>query len=298
MELRHLRYFLAVAETLHFSRAAVRLHLTQPALSRQIRDLENELGTALFRRHGTATKLTAAGEHFLRRTREILALAERAVDEVKAVSQVVRLGHYGTLWVDYYAPALRVFAKRFPQVSLQAVEQTPVELIGGLRRGEIDLALLGPTEKALGREFAVRRLGGVSAMVAMNVAHPLAKRRCLSMPDLRHAAWIVWDEKSFPGREFPLRKAAAGAGYDPEILGCADSVASLFVRLATDAKAVGYVLPMSKKLPHTGVVFCKLKPPGIDFEMDAAWDRSADASKHLDALVEILATVQSANYAR
>jgi DNA-binding transcriptional LysR family regulator len=291
MELRHLRYFLAVAETLHFSRAAARLHITQPALSRQIRDLENELGTALFRRHGIETKLTVAGGRFLLRTREILDLAERSVREVRETAQVVRFGHYGTLWVDYYAPALRAFAKRFPGISLQAVEQTPVELIVALRRGEIDLALLGPTEKALGREFAVRRVGEVTAMVAVNSAHPLAKRRSLSMRDLKDEAWIVWDERFFPGRERPLRKAAAAAGFAPIVAGRADSVASLFVRLATDPKAVGYVLPMSKKLPHSGVVFCALKPPGIGFEMDAAWDRSADANGELSALAELLATV-------
>jgi len=291
MELRHLRYFLAVAETLHFSRAAARLHITQPALSRQIRDLENELGLALLRRHGTETKLTAAGARFLVRTREILEQTERAVQEVRNASRVIRLGHYGTLWVEYYAPALRAFAKRFPHVSLQAVEQTPVELIAGLRRGEIDLALLGPTEKTLGREFAVRRVGEVKALVAMNAAHTLAKRRSLSMLDLRLGAWVVWDERSFPGREAPLRKASAAAGFEPVIAGCADSVASLFVRLATDSTALGYVLPMSKKLPHSGIVFCALKPPGIVFTMDAAWDRRADAHGQLSALAELLATV-------
>jgi len=291
MELRHLRYFLAVAETLHFSRAAVRLHLTQPALSRQIRDLENQLGAVLLRRHGTETRLTAAGERFLLRTREILDLAERSVCEVQATAQVVRFGHYGTLWVDYYAPALQAFARRFPKVSLQAVEQTPVELIAALRHGDVDLALLGPTEKTLGREFAVRRVGEVSAMVAMNAAHPLAKRRRLSMSDLRRAAWIGWDGKSFPGREAPLRKAAAAAGFNPVVAGHADSVASLFVRLATDPAVIGYVLPMSKKLPHSGLVFCALKPPGIVFAMDVAWERKANASGYLSVLAELLATV-------
>jgi len=294
MELRHLRYFLAVAETLHFSRAALRLHITQPALSRQIRDLENELGAPLLHRHGTETKLTAMGERFLRRTREILALSEKAVSEAKETSHVVRLGHYGTLWTDYYAPALRAFAKRFPKISLHAVEETPVELIAALRRGEIDIALVGPTEKELGREFAVRKLGTVSALVAMNARHALAKRRQLSMADLRDVAWIVWDEKSFPGRELPLRRAADSAGYKPKVVGRADSVASLFVRLGTDVSAMGYVLPMSKKLPHAGMVFSALKPPGIAFDMDVVWDRRADATGVLTALADLLASTPPA----
>jgi DNA-binding transcriptional LysR family regulator len=290
MELRHLRYFLAVAETLHFSRAAVRLHLTQPALSRQIRDLESELGVALLRRHGTETKLTAAGERFLKRTREILELAERSVREVKEASQVVRLGHYGALWVDYYGPALREFTKRFPKVSLQAVEQTPVELVESLRQGEVDIALLGPAGPKLGREFSVRRLGELSALIAVGVSNPLAKRRKIALEDLRDAAWIVWDERDFPARVAPLWDAAKLAGFAPRIAGKADSVASLFVQLAS-SRAVGYVLPMTKKLPHAGIVFVELKPPGFAFPMDLAWRRDAAGTSEVVALSRLLATV-------
>jgi DNA-binding transcriptional LysR family regulator len=290
MELRHLRYFLAVAETLHFSRAAVRLHLTQPALSRQIRDLESELGVALLRRHGTETKLTLAGERFLKRTREILDLAERSVREVKEASQVVRLGHYGALWVDCYGPALRAFAKSFPKVSLQAVEQTPVELVESLRHGEVDIALLGPADPKLHKEFSVRRLGEFPALIAMGAANPLAKRRRIALEDLRDARWIVWDERDFPARVAPLRDAAKFAGFTPRIAGKVDSVASLFVQLA-NSEAVGYVLPMTKKFPHAGVVFAELKLPGIAFPMDLVWKRNAEATSEVVALSQLLATV-------
>jgi len=290
MELRHLRYFLAVAETLHFSRAAVRLHLTQPALSRQIRDLESELGVALLRRHGTETKLTAAGEFFLRRTREILDLAERSVREVQEVSQVVRLGHYGALWVDYYGPALRAFAKRFPKISLQAVEQTPVELVESLRQGVVDIALLGPADPKLHKEFFVRRLGELPALIAMGASNPLAKRRKIALESLREAPWIVWDERDFPARVAPLRDAAKLAGFAPRIAGKVDSVASLFVQLAS-SRAVGYVFPMTKKLPHAGVIFAELKPPGIAFPMDLAWRRDAATTSAVGVLAELLATV-------
>jgi len=290
MELRYLRYFLAVAETLHFSRAAVRLHLTQPALSRQIRDLENELGVALLRRHGTETKLTVAGERFLKRTREILDLAERSVREAQETSHVVRLGHYGALWVDYYGPALRAFAKRFPKISLHAVEQTPVELVESLRQGEVDIALLGPADPNLHQEFSMRRLGELPALIAMGASNPLAKRRKLALEDLRNASWIVWDERDFPARVAPLRDAAKLAGFTPRIVGKVDSVASLFVQL-TSSQAVGYVLPMTKKLPHAGVVFAKLKPPGIAFPMDLVWRRDAAATSAVVALAQLLETV-------
>lgn len=293
MELRHLRYFVAAAECLHFSRAAAQLHVTQPALSRQIRDLEEELGAALFRRHGTATMLTAAGSRFLGRAREILDLAERAAHEARAAGSELRLGHYGTLWVDRYGPALRAFGKRFPKIALQAVEKTPVELVAALRRGEVDVALIGPAGEELRGEFAVRRLEVMPALVAMSGSHPLAKRRRLALEELRGQSWIVWDERDFPSRVAPLREAAAAAGFEPRIAGTADSVASLLVQLAT-GRSLGYVLPMTRKIPHAGVVLSELRPPGIGLAMDVVWCRDAAADSPVAALVELLATVRPA----
>lgn len=293
MELRHLRYFVAVADTLHFSRAAERLNLTQPALSRQIRDLEEELGVALLRRHGAQTTLTPAGARFFARSQEILAATERAVDDARAAARVLRFGHYGALWADYYAPALRAFVRRFPKRTLQPVELSPAELAVALRRGELDMALLGPVNDALRREFATRLLGAMSAMLAMGAGNPLAKRRVHALADLRAAEWVVWDERSFPGRGALLHEAAAAAGFKPRVVHTVDSLASIFMH-ATTSHAVGYVLPISKKFPHSGVVFAALKPPAIVFEMNVAWRRTAAASECLPELAELLATTPPA----
>jgi len=293
MELRHLRYFVAVAETLHFSRAAARLHLTQPALSRQIRDLEGELGVPLLQRHGTATTLTPAGAAFLRRAREILAATERATDEARAAGRQLRLGHYGTLWLDHFAPTLRAFARSHPEIDLHTEERSAAELVEGLRRGELDFALLGPTDTALRREFATAKLAELPLLVATGAANPLAKRRRLALADLASAEWIAWDEFAFPGRAALLERAAAAAGFRPRIAGSVDGVASMFLRVAT-GNAVGYVLPMSKKLPHAGVVFIALKAPGLVLEMHAAWRRDADTEGRLAALAAQLAGTASA----
>lgn len=291
MELRHLRYFVAVAELLHFSRAAERLNLTQPALSRQIRDLEDKLGVALLQRHGTQITLTPVGARFLERAREILAAAERAADEARTAARQLRFGHYGTLWVDFYAPGLRAFAKRFPELVLAPVELTPVELVMALRSGEVDIALLGPVSEAVHEEFATRRLGTLAAQLAMGADNPLAKRRRYALDELSGADWIAWDERSFPGRSVLLRDAAKAAGFKPRIVDAVDSVASMFVGVAT-SRAIGYVLPMSRKLPHSGVVFAALKPPGIRFEMNIAWRRGAPRAAQLAILAGMLAAVK------
>ncbi len=288
MELRHLRYFVAVAETLHFSRAAARLHLTQPALSRQVRDLEAEIGAPLFQRHGTSITLTPAGTAFFPRAREILAASDRAGAEARAAGRQLRLGHYGTLWLDLFAPALRAFARAHLEVDLHTEERTAAGLVEGLRRGELDFALLGPTDAALGREFATRRLVTLPALIALGASNPLAKRRRIALADLATADWIAWDEASFPGRASLLERAATAAGFTPRIVGSVDGVASMFLRVAT-TNAVGYVLPLSRALPHAGVVFAALRPPGIAIEMHAAWRRNADPDSRLAALAEQLA---------
>lgn len=292
VELRHLRYFVAVAETLHFSRAAAQLHLTQPALSRQIRDLEAEIGAVLLHRHGTQTTLTPVGARFRERAKELLAAADRAVEEARTASRTLRFGHYGTLWVDYFAPVLRSFAKRHRQVTLQAVELTPVGLVAALRRGEIDVALVGQADAALRREFATRPLGRVEMMLALGADNPLAKRRRYALAELKDAAWVIWDERDFPGRRQLLCDAAKTAGFKPRVVETVDSLASMFVAVAT-SPAIGYVLPMSRKLPHAGVAFAGLKPPGVFFEMHAAWRRDTAKVAEIEALTEAMAATRA-----
>jgi DNA-binding transcriptional LysR family regulator len=290
MELRHLRYFVAVAETLNFSRAAVRLHVTQPALSRQIRDLEQELGCLLLRRGANArTELTPEGRRLLAGARSILAATETLTAEVRAQATQLRFGHYGALWLNYFTPALRRFAKRHPQIMLQPADLTPGTLPGALRRGEIDLALLGLADAAVRREFQTRQVGALPARLALAAGHPLAKRRKLRLAELREATWVSWDEKEFPGRKQLLVDACRRAGFRPRIAYETDSIASLFVRVAT-SDAIGQVLPMSNQLPHEGVVFAELDPPNaMCFEMFVAWRRNEPRDALIDALVAELA---------
>jgi LysR family transcriptional regulator, benzoate and cis,cis-muconate-responsive activator of ben and cat genes len=274
VELRHLRYFVAVAETLSFSRAAVRLHLTQPALSRQIRDLEEELGCVLLRRGRLArTELTPEGRKLLAGAKPLLAAAEQLITDIRREGACLRLGHYGTLWLDHFTPALRRFAKQHAGIVLEPVDLTPGEIPGALRRGEIDVAMLGPAPTALRREFSTRLIGAVPAEIVLAATHPLAKRRVLRLAELREAEWLSWDDLQFPGRKQLLVDGCRRAGFRPKIVQAIDSVASLLVRVAT-SEAVAYSLPMAARLPHQGVVFAKLDPrDAIMLEMHLGWRR-------------------------
>lgn len=290
MELRHLRYFVAVAEALNFSRAAERLNLTQPALSRQIRDLELELGCLLLRRGANArTELTPEGRHFFVGAQQLLAAAEKLIAGVRAEGARLRLGHYGVLWLDYFSPVLRRFAQKHPQVTLQPVELTPRELAGALRRGEIDLALIGQADAALSREFHARQVATYASLLALPATHPLAKRRKLRLVELRDANWVSWDEKEFPGRRQKLLDACRKAGFRPRIVLETDSMASLFVHVATGG-VVGHVIPMAKRMPHEGVVFTDIDPPSaLASDMQVVWRKNEPRGALIEALVAAMA---------
>lgn len=293
MELRHLRYFVAVAEQLNFSRAAARLHVTQPALSRQIRDLEEELGCTLLRRGSNArTELTPEGQVLLDGARRLLDGAERLAAQVRDGAQRLRLGHYGVLWLDHFSAALRRFAQRHRKLKLEPVELTPRELPAALRRGEVDLALVGLGDAALRREFHTRVVSTYSVIIALSASHPLAKRRKLRLSDLRDADWVTWNEREFPGRKHGLINACRAAGFRPRIAFETDSMASLFVHVAT-TDAVGHVIPATRRMPHEGIVFAELDPPeSFISEMSAAWRRGDPRRALIEELVAEMAATR------
>jgi DNA-binding transcriptional LysR family regulator len=297
MELRHLRYFVAVAEAQNLSLAAQRLVITQSALRRQLHVLQDKLGISLWRHFSSRIALTAAGQVFYHRAREVLAAAEAAVGEARSVAHAtvnrVRFGQYGALWIDYYATALRRFARQFPGVQLEYVDAKPAELIAALECGTIDIALLNAAALAVPGVWAHRRLATFPAFLAMGTGNPLAKRRSYALAELREATWVTWDERAFPGRKDLLLEAAQRAGFEPRIQCEVDSVAALIGQVTT-SDAIGYVLPLTRKLPHAGVAFAALHPAAINFELAVAWRSEADHADRLEVLAELLAATPPA----
>ena len=152
MELRHLRYFLAVAEELHFGRAAARLHISQPPLSQQIRRLEKELQAPLFHRTKRHVELTNAGRVFLGEARAIVAQAEHAAGTVQRASrgEIGQLLVGCALWADFLngAKIIRLFARRHPDVEVELRDLTAPEQISALEAGRIHVGILRPRCRA------------------------------------------------------------------------------------------------------------------------------------------------------
>ncbi|PYS13142.1 MAG: LysR family transcriptional regulator [Acidobacteria bacterium] len=202
MELRHLRYFVHVAEEQHYGRAAERLRVAQPALSRQIQDLEEEIGFKLFDRLPRGVKISAAGKSFLVDARRIL----HEVNEAAARAKRVASGQSGTLrvgfvesvsWHGVVPDSFREFRERQPDAELQLKPASSLEQTEAVHSGRMDAGFVF-TIAHVGRELAQLPVASLNLMLAAPKGHPLTKLKKLRLRDLSDAAF-VW----FPRRESP-----------------------------------------------------------------------------------------------
>lgn len=212
MELRHLRYFVAVAEEENVTRAAARLHVSQPPLTRQIHDLEEELSVALFERNGKSIRLTDAGRVFLKEARASLQRVEEAVTAVRAAARE----HHGELHLGY-APSptveilpllLRAFQKQCPKMRVALHDHSSPEMLAGLREGRLHAALMMQPSRAAARGVTFEPLRTYPIGILVPPAHPFARRRAVTMDDSLAEPLVVFSRKEYPDyHEFVARIA-------------------------------------------------------------------------------------------
>jgi DNA-binding transcriptional LysR family regulator len=213
MELRHLRYFTAVAEHLNYSEASRRIHVAQPAISQTILDLEAELGVRLLLRDRRTVRLTAAGETFRREALEILRRNEEAVRLTKRAS----LGEVGQLRVGFFASAVAAFLpalvqeyhRRFPDVELTLLELTPTQQLGAFDEGRLDLGFSRPLPAERSREFHEELVYTDYLHLVLVAAHPLAR-------NLADGGTIII--KRLSGERFVLLHRQGAPGVYDEVL--------------------------------------------------------------------------------
>jgi DNA-binding transcriptional LysR family regulator len=291
MELRHLRTFVAVAETLNISEAARRLRVTQPALSRHIQSLEHIVGHPLFVRHRNGLQLTAAGVTLRDHGHKALAAVDAALRNARGAdangNTMVRLGYYGiSVWSNLLAPAVETFGRRFPDLTLNMVEQSSVYLAASLKEGELDVALLGTGdyERIPGVVTEVACTVPALAMVAAN--HRLAKKRFVSLDDLRDEEIIGFKHQDAPGRSRSFIAACRDAGFAPRITYVASILPELIMAVRKQM-GVAFLSAFATTAPHPpGVVFIKLKPPCVPMDVYAAYAlRGPPAARDLAELI-------------
>ena len=218
MELRQLRYFIAVAENLSFSRAAQQLHVTVPPLSRQIRQLEEEFDVRLFVRDRKHVALSDAGRLFLLEAKRLVTLAARMGDSVRLAKcgevGVVRIG-VGPALGERVGRAVAEHARIFPAVEVQCRENLSRAQYQSLLEGETDIAFLRPCLDS--PELCSDRLFDEKMVVYISKANPLARRRSLRMKDLAAETLLLFDRKIAPGLYDKTLELYAAAGVNPVI---------------------------------------------------------------------------------
>jgi DNA-binding transcriptional LysR family regulator len=268
MELRHLRYFVAVAEELHFTRAAARLQTAQPALSQQIRNLERELKVQLFHRTRRSVQLTDAGRAFLEEARHVLA----AVDRAQRAAQQARTGELGQLAIGFIpgvAPDLlpdliRAYRARYPDVDVVLRELDTTQQIDALLAGKIQVGLLIAISDDRLQTHILRRQPFV---VALPAEHRLAHQRSVRLRDLASERWIIPSLERSP----VLFTACAREGFTPLV---AQYATEHEARLALVASGLGIALiagPGRPKSRH--IAYKPIDRPKLTADVVAAWRR-------------------------
>src|SRR6266850_1397798 len=203
VELRHLRYFVAVAEMENVSRAALKLHVSQPALSRQIRDLEDEIGFCLLERTAKSVRLTDAGRAFLDNARALLQHADEAVKQARAVASAepteLHVGHSPTLTVEILPKILRAFQRNMPNVHVRLHDFSSKDILERIRDGRLQLGLIVPPTKASElHDLRYEELFHERVCVAVAPQHPFARRRTVPIAEVAAEPLIGLTREDYP----------------------------------------------------------------------------------------------------
>jgi DNA-binding transcriptional LysR family regulator len=247
MELRHLRYFIAVAEEENVSRAALKLHVSQPALSRQIRDLENELGFLLLERRAKSVHLTEAGRVFLIEGRAVLQRAEDAVNAARAIATGGRgelhVGYAPSLTARILPQTLRAFQAESPKVRVRLHDLSTEEMLAGLRENRLQIAMGARPTPAMLRGFHFEELARDSICLAVAPKHPLARQRTVTLAEAAREPIVAYSRKDYPEAHELLKAVFAAIKSKPRITEEHDSVSSLIA--AVEAGVGVAVVPQS-----------------------------------------------------
>lgn len=287
MELRHLRYFVAVAETCHFGRAAERLRLAQPALSHAIRQLESELGATLFARTTRQVSLTPAGEFFLAEAHRVLDTLADGVHGVRQIAGgrlgLLRIGFTGTAAFSHLPRIARALKRDLPEVALDVNADllTPAQC-DLLRSGDLDVGVLRPP--ARGEDIELRIVETEPLILAVPADHRLAAEPVVSMGDLRAESFIGYASKDSVVNDAVTRSCEA-AGFTPQRDHQAAGTAVL-LSLVAGGLGVAMVPTSARALPLEGVVFRDLTDAG-SVELALAWHASTD-SPLVRSVVDVL----------
>jgi DNA-binding transcriptional LysR family regulator len=292
MELRHLRYFVAVAEELNFTRAAEKLRLAQPSLTRQIHNLEEELGVRLMNRSKNRVSLTEEGRSFLVDARRLVAQSLESVQAVQRLSRgetgQLNLGYLSKFNFDLLPGTLQEFSRACPEIAVNLFDMPPAEQLRALEARKIDLGFVGvrlPANHRNQAHLAWECIGQHQLVVVLPIKHSLARKSKVKMRDLKPLFFVAMAETTHPGSHAWLSEVCQLAGFTPRVLQEVELESDLMTFVA-DGLGVSLAREQIRHLPHPGVVFRRLAPP-VKAGYWIAW-HGENRSKSLHSYIEIV----------
>jgi DNA-binding transcriptional LysR family regulator len=262
MELRHLRYFSAVATELHFGRAAAKLHIAQPPLSKQIQDLETELGFELFTRIKRSVALTPAGQAFLVEVTQIFQQLDRAIDIGRKTSRgelgQISIGFVGSATYNILPVMLQQFRDRYPHVQIELHELTTDRQLVWLREGRIDLGLIRPP--IVDRDLSSQVIFHESLVVALPINHHLAVVDAIDIRLLATTPFIMFPRKLAPGLYDPIIAICQAAGFSPHVVQECIQMQTI-VSLVSANMGVSILPESIQSAQRQGVVYKPIRSP-------------------------------------
>jgi DNA-binding transcriptional LysR family regulator len=292
MELRHLRYFRMVAAELHFGRAAEKLHIAQPPLSKQIQQLEAELGFELFARTKRSVALTPAGQAFLIEVDQIFQKLDRAIDIGKQTNRgelgQISIGFVGSATYNILPIMLQRFRDRYPHVKIELHELTTDRQLIWLREGRIDLGLIRPP--MIDPNFASQIIFQESLVVALPIDHHLAKLDSIELSALAAEPFILFPRQLAPGLYDPIIAICQAAGFSPQVVQECIQMQTI-VSLVSANMGVS-ILPTSiQEAQRQGVIYKPIQAGSISVDQLAKiaiiW-RINEESPTINRLIEIV----------
>lgn len=295
MELRHLRYFIAVAEELSFTRAAAKLHLAQPSLTRQIRNLEEELEVPLFHREKNRIALTIDGGFFLNRARRLLALAAQDVHDLHAHSRGdasgLTIAYAADMSADLLPSTLSAFRKACPAVEINLANLTPAQQFKALENNEVDAGFVRevrvPVATSPTTELASELIGFCNVLAVLPASHPGLPAPNASVPleALASRPFITLPEAHYPGTRDWLTRICHEVGFAPRVAHEADRSSTIINLVALDM-GVALLPEVCLQRPHEGAEFRALAE-AVRSQTHMVWRKEND-SRTLQRYLEIV----------
>jgi len=273
MELRHLRYFAAVAGELNFTRAAKKLHVAQPALSRQIRQLEDELGVSLLERTRQGVQLTKSGRAFLAEAHALLQQSEEAIRVARKTGEPghaqLNLGYIWGLFHSQAPPVLERFRRGSPATAIHLFDLAPLAQARAILEGRLDAGFIGFAHEANCAGLSKRKVGSSTFVAALPADHRAARKAIVPLSSLADDFFLGISGETFPGASRHVADACARAGFRPKFLQMVERGYTILGLVAGHCGVA--LLPESlMALPHPGITFRPLADPPVA-DLFLAW---------------------------